>query len=135
MFFSISANLCDKVSISWLIFWAVIFAYSWVVFILVCPNRRLTVSIGTPLDKRTVVAFVCLATCVLNRVLKPHCLPISFSILLQVVLLGMGNTLLSLVKPLYLSIIFRGTSNRRILDSVLVFFLRVIIHRLPSKKV
>gem|GEM_PF-2548221 len=62
MFFSISANLCDKVSISWLIFWAVIFAYSWVVFILVCPNRRLTVSIGTPLDKRTVVAFVCLAT-------------------------------------------------------------------------
>lgn len=29
---------------------------------------------------------------------------------------------------------FWGTFNRRILDSVLVFFLRVIIHRLPSKK-
>lgn len=28
----------------------------------VCPKRRLTVSIGTPCDKSTVVAFVCLAT-------------------------------------------------------------------------
>ena len=59
----------------------------------------------------------------------------AFSFLLQVVLLGMGNTLLSLVIPLYFSIIFRGTSNNRILDSVLVFFLRVIIHRFPSKNV
>ena len=59
----------------------------------------------------------------------------AFSLLLQVVLLGMGKTLLSLVIPLYFSIIFRGTSNRRIFDSVLVFFLRVIIHRLPSKNV
>ena len=28
----------------------------------VCPKRRLTVSMGTPCDKSTVVAFVCLAT-------------------------------------------------------------------------
>mgnify|MGYP007001936297 CR=1 FL=1 len=59
----------------------------------------------------------------------------AFSFLLQVVLLGMGKTLLSFAIPLYFSIIFRGTSNRRIFDSVLVFFLRVIIHKLPSKKV
>lgn len=58
--FSISANLCDRNSISLLIFWLVIFAYICVAFILVCPNRRLTVSIGTPLDSSTVVAFVCL---------------------------------------------------------------------------
>lgn len=29
---------------------------------LVCPNRRLTVSIGTPLDNNMVVAAECLAT-------------------------------------------------------------------------
>lgn len=29
----------------------------------VCPNRRLTVSMGTPCDRSTVVAFVCRATC------------------------------------------------------------------------
>lgn len=102
---------------------------------LVCPNRRLTVSMGTPCDKSTVVAFVCLATCVLSRVLKPHCLPISFSTLLQLPLLGTGNTRLSLASPLYFSMIRKGTSNRRMLDSVLVFFLRVIIHRLPSKNI
>lgn len=28
----------------------------------VCPNRRLTVSMGTPCDRSTVVAFVCRAT-------------------------------------------------------------------------
>ena len=28
----------------------------------VCPKRRLTVSMGTPCDRSTVVAFVCLAT-------------------------------------------------------------------------
>ena len=28
IFFSISSNLCDKVSMSWLIFWAVILAYA-----------------------------------------------------------------------------------------------------------
>lgn len=59
----------------------------------------------------------------------------AFNFLLQVELLGMGNTLLSRVIPLYFSIIFRGTSSKQILDSVLVFFLRVIIHRLPSKNV
>lgn len=61
MFFSISSNLCDKASMSRLIFWAVILAYICVVLMFVCPNSRLTVSMGTPLDKSTVVAFVCLA--------------------------------------------------------------------------
>ena len=61
MFFSISSNLCDKVSMSWLIFWAVILAYICVVLMFVCPNRRLTVSMGTPCDRSTVVAFVCRA--------------------------------------------------------------------------
>ena len=60
MFFSISSNLCDKASMSRLIFWAVILAYICVVLMFVCPNSRLTVSMGTPLDKSTVVAFVCL---------------------------------------------------------------------------
>lgn len=32
------------------------------VFMLVCPNRRLTVSMGTPLDNSMVVAAECLAT-------------------------------------------------------------------------
>ena len=59
----------------------------------------------------------------------------AFSILLQVVLLGIGNTLLSFVIPSYFSIIFLGTSNRRMFDSVLVFFLRVIIQRLSSKNI
>ena len=58
IFFSISSSLYDKVSMSWLIFWAVILAYICVVLIFVCPNRRLTVSMGTPCDKSTVVAFV-----------------------------------------------------------------------------
>ena len=62
MFFSISSSLCDKVSMSWLIFWAVILAYICVVLMFVCPNRRLTVSMGTPCDKSTVVAFVWRAT-------------------------------------------------------------------------
>lgn len=52
----------------------------------------------------------------------PHSLAMVFSILLQVVLLGIGKTLLSLVMPLYFSMIRLGTSNRRIFDSVLVFF-------------
>ena len=68
MFFSISSSLCDKVSMSWLIFWAVILAYICVVLMFVCPNRRLTVSMGTPCDRSTVVAFVCRATW--NRIAK-----------------------------------------------------------------
>ena len=39
---------------------------------LVCPNSRLTVSIGTPLDNSTVVQFVCLASCVLAGGIARH---------------------------------------------------------------
>lgn len=100
-----------------------------------CPKSRLTVSIGTPLDSSTVVAAECRATWYVKCAFIPHKSAMAFNFLLQVELLGMGNTLLSRVIPLYFSIIFRGTSSNRILDSVLVFFLRVIIHRLPSKNV
>ena len=65
----------------------------------------------------------------------PHCSPIFFSFSLQQLLLGMGNTRSSPDKPLYFSIIRLGISNSRILESVLVFRLQVIIHRLPSKNV
>ena len=65
----------------------------------------------------------------------PHNSAMVFNFLLQIVLLGIGNTLLSFAMPLYFSMIRLGTSNRRILDSVLVFFLRVIIQRFPSKNV
>lgn len=47
---------------SLLIFWLVIRAYIWVVFKSVCPKRRLTVSMGTPCESNTVVAFVCRLT-------------------------------------------------------------------------
>ena len=43
---------------SWLSFSLVIFAYICVVFMLLCPNMELTVSMGTPLDRNTVVAAV-----------------------------------------------------------------------------
>ena len=37
----------------------VIFAYICVVFMLLCPSMELTVSMGTPLERNTVVAAVC----------------------------------------------------------------------------
>ena len=40
---------------SWLSFSLVIFAYICVVFILLCPSMELTVSMGTPLERNTVV--------------------------------------------------------------------------------
>ena len=43
---------------SWLSFSLVIFAYICVVFILLCPSMELTVSMGTPLERNTVVAAV-----------------------------------------------------------------------------
>lgn len=60
--FSIFSSLWDRISMSLLIFWLVIRAYIWVVFKSVCPKRRLTVSMGTPCESNTVVAFVCRAT-------------------------------------------------------------------------
>ena len=57
--FSIFSSLWDRISMSLLIFWLVIRAYIWVVFKSVCPKRRLTVSMGTPCESSTVVAFVC----------------------------------------------------------------------------
>lgn len=60
--FSIFSSLWDRISMSLLIFWLVIRAYIWVVFKSVCPKRRLTVSMGTPCESSTVVAFVCRAT-------------------------------------------------------------------------
>ena len=59
--FSIFSSLWDRISMSLLIFWLVIRAYIWVVFKSVCPKRRLTVSMGTPCESSTVVAFVCRA--------------------------------------------------------------------------
>jgi len=47
---------------SWLSFSLVIFAYICVVFILLCPSMELTVSMGTPLERNTVVAAVWRAT-------------------------------------------------------------------------
>ena len=51
-------NLAARFSISWLSFSLVIFAYICVVFMLLCPSMELTVSMGTPLDRNTVVAAV-----------------------------------------------------------------------------
>ena len=53
--FSLSPNIVR----SWSIFCVVIFAYSWVVTMFVCPNTRLTLSIGIPL-LRARVANPCL---------------------------------------------------------------------------
>ena len=47
---------------SWLSFSLVIFAYICVVFMLLCPSMELTVSMGTPLERNTVVAAVWRAT-------------------------------------------------------------------------
>ena len=52
-------NLAARFSMSWLSFSLVIFAYICVVFMLLCPSMELTVSMGTPLERNTVVAAVC----------------------------------------------------------------------------
>ena len=51
-------NLAARFSMSWLSFSLVIFAYICVVFMLLCPSMELTVSMGTPLERNTVVAAV-----------------------------------------------------------------------------
>lgn len=53
-------SLSPSIVRSWSIFCVVIFAYSWVVTMFVCPNTRLTLSIGIPL-LRARVANPCLA--------------------------------------------------------------------------
>lgn len=62
---------------------------------LVYPNNLLTVSMGTPLDNRMVVAAECLATWYVKCVFIPHNSALVFNILLQVVLLGIGKTLIT----------------------------------------
>ena len=51
-------NLAARFSMSWLSFSLVIFAYICVVFMLLCHSMELTVSMGTPLERNTVVAAV-----------------------------------------------------------------------------
>lgn len=67
--FCISGTFCStfytslvlSMAMSPLIFFSIVFAYNWVVLMLVCPNIFETVSIGTLFDRVMVVAKVCLA--------------------------------------------------------------------------
>ena len=68
----------DKFSMSFCIFSLVILAYICVVFMFVCPNILLTVSIGTPFSNVIVVAKVCRARWKVKFLLIPHRSAISF---------------------------------------------------------
>ena len=117
---------------SWLIFWAVIWRkFGW--SLCSCaPKGRLAGFNGYAVRQKYGRGVRVACDMVGQAYLKPHCLPISLSILLQLPLFGTG-TVTSPLPALCLLDDTLGTSKGD-LDSVLVFFLRVIIHRLPSKE-
>ncbi len=101
----------------------------------VCPKRRLTVSMGTPCDKKHGRGVRVSCNMVGQTHLETALSAYIFEYLVTTAVARNGENMTVPSQSLVFLDDTIGNVKRRMFDSVLVFFLRVIIQRLPSKNV